>query len=149
MSPRTAVLSLLALLAVPGAALARSEKTVAWELARVFPTAVRFLRIDEGVTLVEKDLEAGYVLFDLKEEGKVFRGALELVPFEKDGRQSVRLILRIDDRPEYVEVGMLERLERKLRSDHGAPSRKEPPKKEAPKAPPADAPPAPPPVTKP
>jgi hypothetical protein len=86
------------------------------------------------VAIVEKDADAGYVLFDLKEEGKTFRGALELVPFEKDGRQNVRLILRIEDRPEYVEVGMLDRLERKLRGERGQPPRA----KDAPRPPAKD-----------
>ena len=139
---RTAIAcTIAAALLAPAVAEARSEKVVGWELTRVFPTAVRFLRIDEGVAIVEKDAEAGYVLFDLTEEGKTFRGALELVAFKKDGRESVRIILRIEDRPEYVEVGMLERLERKLRGEHGPPPRNEkkepPPKKEAPKEPPA------------
>jgi hypothetical protein len=146
---RTAIACIIAAaLLAPAVAEARSEKVVAWELTRVFPTAVRFLRIDEGVVIVEKDAEAGYVLFDLKEEGKTFRGALELVSFQKDGRESVRLILRIEDRPEYVEVGMLDRLERKLRGEHGAPPRpekKDPPRKdtakEPPRAPEKDAPP--------
>jgi hypothetical protein len=93
------------------------------------------------VTIVEKDREAGYVLFDLKEEGKTFRGALELVATRKDGRDLVRLILRIEDRPEYVEVGMLERLERKLRGEHGPPPRRDPAPKDPPAKPPVTDPP--------
>src|SRR5262245_42503694 len=42
---------------------ARSEKHVSWDMKKVFPTAVRFLRIDEHAAIVEKDAEAGYVLF--------------------------------------------------------------------------------------
>ena len=124
---RAYLLAAALVLAMPADAGARSERTVGWTAARVFPTAVRFLRIDAHATIVEKDADAGYVLFDLKEEGHVFRGALELVAFEKDGRESVRMILRIEDRPEYVEVGMLDRLERKLRGEHGAPPKKDPP----------------------
>jgi hypothetical protein len=134
-----------ALLLGAGAAHARSERSVTWDLATVYPTAVRFLRIDAGVTIVEKDAEAGYVLFDVKEEGRTFRGSLELVATKKDGRELVRLVLNIEDRPEYVEVGMLDRLERKLRGEHGPPPRRDPaPKEPAKPAKPADEPAAPP-----
>jgi hypothetical protein len=101
-------------------AAARSEKTVAYPVARVFPAAVRFLRVDEGVTLTEKDADAGYVLFELAQDGKVFPGALEMIAAESSGRPAVRLVLRVEDRPSYVEQAMLERLERKLRSELGS-----------------------------
>ena len=105
---------------------ARSEKTVGWDAAKVYPAAVRFLRIDVGATVIEKDAEAGYVLFELREEGRTFRGALEIVKIDKDGREQVRLVLSIADRPEYVEVALLDRLEAKLRSEHGSPRRDAP-----------------------
>jgi len=81
----SAVLVTAALALAPAGADARSEKVVGWTAARVFPTAVRFLRVDEGVTIVEKDAEAGYVLFELSDEGKTFPGSLELATFERDG----------------------------------------------------------------
>ncbi len=123
-----------ALAAAPPVAEARSEKIVRWEASKVFTTAVRFLRLDEGVKVVEKDADAGYVMFELTDDGKTFPGALELVTFDKDGQDAVRIILRIEDRPAYMEAGMLERLERKLRDELGPPPRREPP----PKAPPAE-----------
>jgi hypothetical protein len=126
-------LALVALLS--GVADARSEKTVGWTAAKVFPAAVRFLRIDEGVTIVEKDPEAGYILFDLADDGKTYRGALELVGLE-DGK--LRLVLHLEDRPDYMEIGMLDRLERKLRDELGSPPRKPPAEK--PKAEPKDPP---------
>jgi hypothetical protein len=103
----------LALL-LPAVADARSEKTVHSTAARVFPAAVRFLRIDEGVKVLEKDAEAGYVIFELTDDAKTFRGALEVVTVsEKD----VRIVITIDDRPSYVESAMLERLEQKLKRE--------------------------------
>ncbi|MCA9679408.1 MAG: hypothetical protein H6709_18915 [Kofleriaceae bacterium] len=120
---------------------AKTERTVRWDLARVFPAAIRFLRVDEHVTIVEKDAEAGYVLFDLVDEGKTFHGALELIVIDQDDRPGVRLVLRLEDRPSYMELGMLDRLERKLRDDLGPPPRGDarPAKPAKPDAP-ADAP---------
>lgn len=107
------------LCADPAPVSAKTEKTVAHPAARVFPAAVRFLRIDERLAVVEKDPEAGYVLFELRQDGKTFPGALELVAVESNGRSAVRLVLRIEDRPSYVEAAMIERLERKLRAELG------------------------------
>jgi len=132
------LLCLALLVTQPAIADARSEKTVGWTAARVFPAAVRFLRVDEGVTIVEKDAEAGYVMFELTDEGQTFPGALELVALD-DGK--LRLVLRIEDRPDYMEVGMLDRLERKLRDELGPPPRTDKPKApKPPKDPPEDEP---------
>lgn len=131
---RLALCALL-LVALSAIADARSEKTVGWTAAKVFPTAVRFLRVDEGVEIVEKDADAGYVMFELTDEGKVYPGALELVELDNG---KLRIVIRIEDRPDYMEVGMLDRLERKLADELGPPPKK--PKKEAPKDPPKEPP---------
>ena len=122
------------LVALAAVADARSEKTVGWSAEKVFPTAVRFLRVDEGVTIVEKDAESGYVIFEMTDEGKTYPGALELVALDEG---KLLLVLRIEDRPDYMEIGMLDRLERKLRDELGPPPRKAKP---APKDPPKDPP---------
>jgi len=97
----------------------------------VFPAAVRFLRIDAGLTIVEKDAETGYVLFDLAEDGRVFRGALELVRIrDDDGHPGVRLVIRVADRPTYTETGLLNRLVYKLQREiRESPPAPEPPAK--------------------
>lgn len=119
------------LLAISTPALARSDKTEPFEPAEVFPIAVRFLRIDAGVKIVEKDAEDGYVLFDLEEDKHTFRGALELVKTEVEGRVSVTLVLRIEDRPEYVEQMLLDKLDVKLRQELGHPKPPPAPKDKA------------------
>jgi len=128
----------------PAPASAKTDKTVAYPAARVFPAAVRFLRVDERLTIVEKDADAGYVLFELAQDGKTFPGALELVAVESAGRPAVRLVLRIEDRPSYVEIAMLERLERKLRAELGSEPRPAP-RPEPKPAPKPESPPTPPP----
>jgi hypothetical protein len=112
----------LALCSATSPALARSQKTLAYPKAESFETSIRFLRVDEGLKLVEKDVDAGYVLFELHEEKKTFRGSLEVIDVVQDGRHAVRFVLTIADRPEWQENGMLNRLEEKLRSELGAPA---------------------------
>lgn len=117
---------------------ARSEKTLAYPREQVWPTAVRFLVVDEHVRVIEKDADVGYVMFEIKDDGKLFRGSLEVMTVERDKRKSVRFVLQIEDRPDWIEVAMLTRLERKLRSELGSPS--SPPTKDAPKDAPKDPP---------
>ncbi len=127
-----------AMLRAPATASARSERTLAYPRAQVWPTAVRFLVVDEHLKIIEKDADAGFVTFELREERKTFRGALEVVTIVREGRTLVRFILQIDDRPSWIELGMLKRLEAKLRAELGAPAPE--PSPAPPAEPPADAP---------
>jgi hypothetical protein len=136
------ILSLVIGLAIASPAHARSQRTLAYPRDQAWPAAVRFLAVNERLRLVDRDPDAGYVLFELRDEGKVFRGALEVIPAVESGRPVVRFVLTIEDRPSWLELGMLERLERKLRAELGSPA---PAPSPAPPAPPAPTPsPAPP-----
>jgi hypothetical protein len=136
----------LGVLGAPSLAAARSEKTLAYPRDQVWPTAVRFLVVDEHVKVTEKDPDAGFVTFELRDDGKTFRGALEVMTVVRDGRTLVRFVLQIEDRPSWLEIAMLTRLETKLRAELGMPSpgpSKEPgkpPAKDAPKDSGKDAP---------
>ena len=127
-------LALAVTLGAPSAASARSEKTLAYPRDQVWPAAVRFLVVDEHLKVTEKDADAGFVTFELREDRKTFRGALEVVTIVRDGRTLVRFVLSIDDRPSWIEIAMLTRLEAKLRAELGAPTPapSEPPRKPEP-----------------
>jgi hypothetical protein len=106
----------------PEVAWARSEKTLAYPRDQVWPTAVRFLAVDEHAKITEKDAEAGYVTFELRDEGRPYRGSLEVVTVNHDGHGAVRFVLQIADRPSWMELAMLARLEDKLRAELGSPT---------------------------
>jgi hypothetical protein len=112
--------ALIAALAAP--AWARSEKTLAYAREQAWPAAVRFLAVDAHARITEKDADAGYVMFELRDEGRVFRGSLEVVPVVRDGRTVVRFVMQIADRPSWLELVLLDRLEDKLRAELGSPS---------------------------
>ncbi len=124
--------ALAGLAGAPASAWARSEKTLAYPRDQAWPTAVRFLVVDEHVRITEKDADAGYVLFELRDDGKIFRGSLEIVNRVRDGRPVVCFVLQIADRPCWLEIALLRRLEAKLRAELGAPAppAPEPPRKE-------------------
>src|SRR5512143_143370 len=119
---RRVLLALLFSTSLTGLAHARSEKTLAYQREPAWQASVRFLRIDAKLKVIEKDADAGYVLFEFVEEKKTFRGSLEVIEIVKDGRKLVRFVITIEDRPQWVEIELLTKLERKLRAELGAPA---------------------------
>ena len=118
----------LVLTAVTAVAFAESARVLAYPYERVWPAAVRFLRVDQKLKIVEKDADAGYVLFELVDDGKAFQGALQLSRTkDPDRRESTRVSLKIGGRPSYVEDRLLEKLEQKLRDELGDPAPAPPP----------------------
>ena len=113
---------LLLLLALTAPALARSEKLLAYPRDQAWPAAVRFIRVDAHLKVIDKDADAGYVLFEFREEKRTFRGSLEVVDTVKDGRHLIRFVMQIEDRPEWMEIELLNRLEAKLRAELGSPA---------------------------
>lgn len=112
-----------------GEASAKTSRRVSHSYEKIWPTAIRFLRIDEGLAIVEKDVESGYVLFELNDDGRSFSGALEVVRRkDKAGRHAVEVFLSIQDRPSYMEHGILDRMLKKIVTELGQPKR--PPKVE-------------------
>lgn len=108
--------------ALPAPAFARSAQLLPYPMADVWPSTIRYLRIDRGATLREKDADAGYVLFDLPEGSKTHKGALELVrTTDDDGRDATRVVVSLNDLPRHFETTLLDKLAAKIKEDHGAP----------------------------
>ncbi len=127
----------VALCVASSPALARSQKTLAYPRSESYAAALRFIRVDENLKVIEKDSDAGYVLFELHEEHKVFRGSLEVIDVVQDGRHAVRFVMTLEDRPEWLELQYLQKLEQKLRLELGEPAPPPSPKRaeDAPKPP--------------
>lgn len=121
------VLAVAALVARPSPAAARSQTTVAYAAAQVFAATVRFVRVELDAKLLDKDADAGYVVFEYVDGGKAFRAAFEIVATERNGRTEVTIVLDITDRPDYLETVLLDRLRKKLRADLGDEPRPPPP----------------------
>jgi hypothetical protein len=119
----------------PPAAQARSVGTVPYPVADVWPTAVRFLRIDRNCVIREKDETAGYILFDYPEGQKLHKGSLEFIrASDGDGRDITRVAASLPDLPHYLEQLLLDKLAAKLREDRGSPA-PPPPRKPEPAEP--------------
>jgi hypothetical protein len=117
---RGAAAALILLVATP--AVAKSARELGYGYDQVWPALVRFLRVDEKLKLTEKDEGSGYILFELADGKKTFAGAAELTRItDGSGRAATRVAVRIEDRPSYMEAGILDRFADKLREELGAP----------------------------
>jgi hypothetical protein len=111
------------LLLAIGSARARSTSALPYPFEEVWPTAIRYLRVDRAATLREKDPESGYVLFDLSEGGKSYKGSLELIRVaDPEGRQATRVVANLPDLPRHFESTLLDKLTYKVRDEYGSPA---------------------------
>src|SRR5688572_2970358 len=105
---------------------ARTEAAVPYTRAQTFSAALRYLRVDLGYEVTEKDPDAAYLLFsyassDRKAEGS--RGAIEVVQRE----HGVRVFVSLPQLPSYHEEVLKQGLVRKLVAEYGEPARDAPP----------------------
>lgn len=126
----------LACFCLSGPARARVEAGSSYTKAQTFSGALRLLRVDRGYEVVEKDVDAAYVLFryPLPGQKELANGALEVV----ETTAGVKVFVQLTRMPAYHETLLRDALLKKLREDYGPP-----PPKAAPPAkpsPPADAP---------
>lgn len=119
-----------------GAALARSAALLSYPIGDVWAGAVRFIRVDRGYPIVEKDEGSGYVLFELAEGAKTYKGSLELVRATDDaGRDSTRAVFSVPGLPRHFEAMLLDKLSAKVREERGPPA--PPPPRDRPSPPPS------------
>ncbi len=120
MKPYTCAAIVIGLfVSLAGPAEAKTERELTYRYNQIWSTSIRFLRVDKGYLLTEKDKKSGYILFDYQDRGKKLQGSLEIVPTVIEGRRFVRTRLRIPSMPSYVEVVLLDKLTRKLKDEYG------------------------------
>jgi hypothetical protein len=123
----------------PALGWARILDIVPYPITSVWPAAVRFLRVDRGFPVREKDEGAGYVLFDYTDGPRPCKGSLELIRAgDREGRDATRIAISIPDLPRRYEQMLLDKFVAKLRDDQGPPA---PPPTRKPETPPTLPPP--------
>jgi hypothetical protein len=104
---------------------ARAEAEARYSKAQAYSAALRYLRVDLGYDVTEKDPEAAYLIFKYQVPGQpqqASTGTLEIV----DGTDLVRIYVKLTKMPEYHERVLRDGLLRKLREEYGAPPAKKP-----------------------
>ena len=128
---------LLAGLLRAGGAAARVEARSDYTKTQTFSAALRYLRVDLGYEVVEKDPDAAYLMFRYLvpgRRGEATSGNIEIV----DTKGDVKLYIQLPQMPEYHERLLRDGLLKKLRDEYGAPAARKPPEKK-PNKPAADA----------
>jgi hypothetical protein len=116
---------------LPGLALASVETETAYTKSQTYNAALRYLRVDLGYEVVEKDPDAAYLLFRFAAQGKKTpsNGAIEIVDQRAGNR--VRVYIRLPELPHFHEQMFSDGLFQKLRNEYGDPPRNDdPPPKE-------------------
>lgn len=121
--------------AEPIAAMMENHRVLSYPFEQVWPTAIRFLRVDRGFDVTDRDVEAGYVLFDFPIDGdRRGNGSLELFRTEDaSGRPSVSVSISTGAGPIHMPNTLLDGLAAKVREERGQPA--PPPPKDQPKPP--------------
>ena len=110
-----------AVLALPSVGAARTDRELTYRESEIWHSAIRFLRVDSGFKILEKDKGAGYVLFEYKDGEAKYTASLEMVRTARDNKLFVRARLQIENQPRYVEAVLIDRFVRKLKDEYGDP----------------------------
>lgn len=102
--------------------------------SQTYNGALRYLRVDLGYEIVEKDMDAGYILFrfDPSRNNNPKSGSLEVI----ETKDRVKVVIQLPQLPSYHETVLRDGLLKKLRTELGEPPKK---KKDPPPKPPGDA----------
>lgn len=112
----------------PGPLNAKAEGVSLYTLGQTYGAALRLLRVDLGLEVVEKDPDASYLLFRYRlgdDQKRVVEGAVELI----DLVDRIKIIIKIPALPETHERLLRDRLVKKLRDDYGEPPKRRDPQK--------------------
>src|SRR3954470_4555612 len=111
-----ATLAAMAAMSTVAVADARVDSASGYSKAQTYSGALRYLRVDMGFEVVEKDPDAAYLIFRYELPGQkkaTANGTVEVV--EADGH--VKLFVQIPTMPEYHERVLRDGLLRKLHDE--------------------------------
>ena len=109
----------------PASAHGRVSAESRYTKAQNYSAALRFLRVDKGFDVVERDEEAAYLIFryptpDRKEQSAT--GTIEVIEID----EGVTIIVNLPQMPQYHERVLSDQLQRKLREEYGPPKARKP-----------------------
>lgn len=113
---------------------AKVEVDSEYTKTQTYNGALRYLRVDLGYEIVEKDLDAGYILFrfDQGRNNNPKSGSVEVI----ETKDRVKVVIQLPQLPSYHETVLRDGLLKKLRIELGEPPKK---KKDPPPKPAGDA----------
>ena len=118
-------------------ALIENRRVISYPFDHVWPTAIRYLRIDRSYTITDRDSEAGYMLFTFPlDGGRIGSGSVEMFATkDSSGRDSVSVSVNTGAGPVHLPNAILDGIAAKVRAERGQPpppKPDEPPKQDDP-----------------
>jgi hypothetical protein len=116
------------------AAMIENRRVLSYPIDQVWPTAIRYLRIDRGFEIVDRDRDAGYLLFEFPlEQKRIGSGSVEMFEaVDASGRPSVSISVNTGAGPVHLPNSILDGIAAKVRAERGQPPPPPPPKQEEP-----------------
>lgn len=117
------VLPVMAVASVGASAEARVEDSSVYTKEQTFSGALRYLRVDLGYEITERDPDAAYLLFQFVPSGQKepTHGSIEIIQAEK----RVKVYVQMPKMPEYHERMLVTGLMKKLKTEYGEPPKPE------------------------
>lgn len=114
--------------------LIENRRMLSYPMDHVWPTAIRYLRIDRGFEITDRDRDAGYLLFEFPlEEKRIGSGSVEMFEaIDAAGRASVSIGVNTGAGPVHLPNSILDGIAAKVRAERGQPAPPPPPKQEEP-----------------
>lgn len=111
--------------------LIENRRVLSYPIDQVWPTAIRYLRIDRGFEIVDRDRDAGYLLFEFPlEEKRIGSGSVEMFEVvDAAGRPSVSVSVNTGAGPVHLPNSILDGIAAKVRAERGQPPPPPPPPK--------------------
>lgn len=110
---------------------ARTETHSPYSKSITYSGALRYLRVDRGYEITERDPDAAYLLFRYAPPGRdeTTGGSVEIV----ETRGKVKVFVQLPQMPSYHERVLTTGLMKKLRSEYGRPPSRDDTKDDAPR----------------
>ncbi len=106
-------------------ALARTEARSPYTKTQTYSGALRFLRVDKGFEVTERDPDAAYLLFRYVTTGRKqpSSGSIEII----EASDQVKIVIQLAEVPSYHEQVLRDGLLHKLGQEYGEPPKREKP----------------------
>lgn len=122
----------------PVATRLQHKRQLPYPLEQVWPASIRYLRVDRGYTIVDRDQDVGFIVFEIQLDAeRVARGSVEFVRTQDvSGRPSVDVQVSTDGGPAHLPFVLVDGIAEKVRQERGQPAPPPPPPPTPPPAPP-------------
>jgi hypothetical protein len=109
--------------AAPAALFLKHQRQVSYPFDQVWPTAVRYLRVERGYEIADRDKDSGYIVFTFEHGSNSANGSVEfLSDLDDQGRTSVTMISSTSRGPSHLPFAILDGIAIKLREERGQPA---------------------------